>query len=304
MKNKINPSELKDDIYKGTRIGIRVVLLIVVFFITGVLFNFPIKTIIKNLITKQLETSCPIKSKNMDISLFLPKISIEKAVIPGSCFNKPISNYLNIEKLDILFMGPSFYPIGLKFKINVKDKYLKTDTYFALSFNSLSIRVEKTELNSKFLYPLLDGAQAIQGSFNIDTKIILKKKGIEEMFLLIKSKDFSIPTQEIKSFEIPHLPIGDLSLVGSLAKSVFTIKNFSLGNINSPITANITGKVSVNTKNMNASKLNLDANMNFTKDFLENFEMITLFIQGKESDNGKYKLKITGNLESPSINAL
>ena len=74
--------------------------------------------------------------------------------------------------------------------------------------------------------PILSKLQ-IRGDFNLDSNVSLSKNKIKELDLLLNSKNFMIPPQNINNFELPSLNLGKLSLKAQIKKrDTLEIKNF------------------------------------------------------------------------------
>ena len=110
-----------------------------------------------------------------------------------------------------------------------------------------------------------------------------------------------IPSQTINSFDIPKLDVKNFSLIAELSgKDNLNIKKFVVGDERSPLRANIEGKVTLNTRRIQNSELDLNIVVKFSEQFLESFGIISLFLDSsKQDENGFYTINVKGPLSRP-----
>ena len=126
-------------------------------------------------------------------------------------------------------------------------------------------------------------------------------KRIKSMQLRLKSTNFKLPAQTIQAFDLPSLDLKNIQVKASMkSPKTLDVEEIIIGDDKSPIKANITGKIAVDRRSFQNSKLDLIAEVKFSKEFIESFSILNLFLDPKKQDeNGYYKLKIEGPIRAP-----
>ncbi len=305
--NKQTPENILDNkIYELEHIKQYKLLLTTIFlFLLGLLFNFSFKSTLRQMIHHNLVANqqCPMSYQNLDVSLFLPKISISNLSISGSCLQLPTGN-LELPRVEVQFRGPSFYPPGIKLKLQATQENSEINVYASISFSKILLKIEETTITEKTINSLSGRPLAIQGSFDVTSLITLSNMNLEEAQFLIKSKNMLIPPQDFNGLTIPSLPIGVISAKGRYSSNNINIENVIIGTDSSPITANLYGKINVNRQVLPQSLIDIDGEIKFSESFISDFAILTLFLGGKTAENGFYKIKLSGTLANPSPSVL
>lgn len=304
VKLKTHPDELPEEIYIQKKsfffkVSIAAFLLGVLAF----MLNFPIGKIIKANAEMAIasNTACPISYDEMKFEWFLPKVILTKPVINGRCYSNPSSS-LKLADLSISFQSPSFWPLGVKLHTKIKHKLSVINIYPTIGLGGQVIKVEKSSISHKTLKEFL-GPKAFNFTGDIEVESLIKLDGgkISQSDFLVTSTNLSIPSQNIEGFDVPNLPIGAFQLKGSInAKELIEIQDFQLGAANSPILAEASGAIKLNTHNISNSTLDINGEVKFTAELLEKFAIINMMLSGREStDRGFYKFKVGGKFSSP-----
>ena len=266
----------------------------------GFVSNFSLESKIESLVKANLKKvrGCPISYDKLSLSYLVPGINFRNMELDGKCFKA--SSGLILSQVESTLGFPSFSPIGPTLNTIIKDKYSLINVSSAHSVSSHKIRIESQKLNAKSLNSLLNKFK-IEGLFNLTSVSELTKKSLKSLMINLKSNNLVIPSQTVNSFEIPKLNVKNLSLIAELSgKSDLNIKKFVIGDEQSPLRANIEGKVKINSRAIKNSQLNLNIVVKFSEQFLENFGIISLFLDSsKQDENGYYTINVEGTLSKP-----
>ncbi len=304
VKLKVHPNELPEEIYfQNKSFYLKVTIAAISLATIAFLLNFPIGKIIKAQAESAISSNpaCPITYDEMKFEWFLPKVILTKPVINGRCYNNPSSS-LKLSDLSISFQSPSFWPLGIKLHTKIKHKLSVINIYPTIGLGGQVIKVEKSSISHKTLRELL-GTKSLSFTGDIEIESLIKIDGgkIAESDFLITSTNLSIPGQNIGGFDLPNLPIGSVQLKGSVnAKELLEIQDFQLGAPNSPVLAEASGTIKLNSHNIPNSTLDLNGEVKFTPSFLESFGIINMMLSGRESTSkGFYKFKVGGKFSAP-----
>lgn len=307
-QEKIHASELNPEVYESASYS-KLKYFFLGFFIifVGFILNFPFKQSLEGLMVKALQSNprCQIGYKNLNFSLFFPKIHLSGANVPGTCFGQA-GKSLSFDTFAINFSGPNFYPPGLKLHVQATKGNSLFHIYPTISFSRSVVKIEDTKVDMDFLSPLLPLPNLLRGSVKIDSLIGLRQQSLRDAQFLIESQDLVINPQTISGFEIPFMKLGQFSFKGDLdAQHILTVHNLIIGDEEAPIVANFSGQIKISPINFSYSNVDLLGEVKFTKKFLEDFPILNLMIGSKKPDDrGFYRLKLSGpinNLPSPQF---
>ncbi|PIK15294.1 hypothetical protein [Halobacteriovorax sp. JY17] len=304
VKLKVHPNELPEEIYFQKKSFYFKVTIAAMFLMTiAFMMNFPIGKIIKAQAEAAITSNpaCPITYDEMKFEWFMPKVILTKPIVNGRCYNNPSSS-LKLSDLAISFQSPSFWPLGIKLHTKIKHKLSVINIYPTIGLGGQVIKVEKSSISHKTLREFL-GAKSLSFTGDIELESLIKIDGgkIAESDFLITSTNLSIPAQNIGGFDLPNLPIGSVQLKGSInAKELLEIQDFQLGAPTSPVLAEASGTIKLNSHNIPNSSLDLNGEIKFTPEFLESFAIINMMLSGRESTSkGFFKFKVGGKFSAP-----
>ncbi len=305
MNTEVADTGSENEIYKTKKTTI---LMIVIFaslsLIAGFIMNFSLEDRILGLIHDGLKKnrSCPMFYKEAKVSYFLPGIAISDLEISPRCLRA--QRGLMIKDIDFSLGLPSITPMGVTFTSQISEIDGLASTINLKSIHNIStqyIRIEESTLNLASLEAIM-GKLKVEGSLNMTAFMSTDLKSIKDLDAYITSKNFIIPGQVIQNFEIPTLLINNLSLKAHSENSgPIEIQELIIGSEDSPIRANATGSIELNQRNINNSKIDIEAQVKFSQDFIEQFSIINLFLgSGKPDEQGFYHMRITGTLGRPN----
>lgn len=295
-------NDIESSVYQTNKKSI-LFLIIISFFslIIGFTLNFQVKEQLLGFIESKVKANrkCPMTYRQVSIGTLFTSIEIDGFEISSRCLRTKSS--LVIKKIKTSLTLPSLSPLGITLNTQVTDKYSKIDVTTVHGFYNHYIKARSKKLSAKSISTLLNGFNLL-GDFEFNTNIDATNKNIKTMDLSLKSKNFSIPRQNVGGFDLPIMKIGQVSLKAKLKNSKdLTISQLILGQEKSPIRANITGKITLNKYNMKKSPIDLKIVIKFSKSFIESFAILNLFLDSsKQDEQGFYHLKIKGTLGSPS----
>ena len=306
-KNKVSPTELDDEVYVLSKTFVtRVVIGAVLIFIFSVFSTFPVKENIALMVTNALQAnrSCPISFEKVEVSFFLPSITIKDTAIEGACFNNQ-NTRLPLNDVKLYFFGPSLSPLGLKFKTEIQKGKTNLDIYLSAGMGSQSIRISESKLDAEIINIITGEKFLLGGIFDIDTVLFMEKGKLNSGNIFVKSSSLFIPTQNISTFEVPHMPVENLIFKATIEPEdkkfqKIQIENFEIGSNDAPILGQIKGPIKLNQSFVQSSELSLSGKVKFSKNFMDNFAILNLFLGGKSTDNdGFYKINVSGSLGAP-----
>lgn len=308
MKRKrIQYNELNEEIYAPKYWTISKLIFIgTLLLVFGFLFNFSLEEKINKWLLATLSTNeaCPIIFEKAELSYFLPKVIVKKPEILGSCFGQP-NNKLPLQDLKIAFFSPSFYPPGIKFHVSVRQGKTNINLYPIISPFTQYIDIENTKIDNEiFAVMSLDNKSVIAGILNIEGTLKFASGILEDGKLHISSKDFHLPAQNIKGFEITLLNLKHLDIRTHFTnKTTMQIDHIEIGQPGSPIELKLKGNLIINPSSFINSQLQLTGSLKLSNFILVNFAFIKLFLPA-ENTSGTYQVKINGplgNMPPPKI---
>jgi len=310
-ENKLSNTKLDEEIYNGQRFPMkRATLIIIALFFFAFLVNFPLKSIIKTQIANSISMlrRCPIAYKDIEISLFFPKITLIKPVISGICFKRP-GKSLILKDLPLSLAIPSISPPGLRLYTKIEKDQSRFEIYPTLSYATHKIRIKNSKLDTALFADFNNGVHILKGVLDINAYAIIRKNKLSEGDLLITSQSLDLPAQDFGLFRLAKaLNLGTLQLKAKLNKTgtINVIDSF-IGGANSPFAVKLSGKIIFNQNNPQDSKLELKGGIKFSKEFLEDYAILSLILNldGKQANpEGFFDLRIDGKLNSPKPKVL
>jgi type II secretion system protein N len=303
MKRKrIQYNEINEEIYVPrywTKPRLIVIGLVLLFL--GFLINFSLEEKINRYLQVALSTNpnCPVQFEKAELSYFLPALTLKKPVVLGACFGQ-VNNRLEFKDIKIAFNSPSFYPVGLRFHIEALTGKSKINLYPVISIFSQNIKIENTLIDAKFFAPMTESnLSPISGNLSVEGFFEFKSGGINDGELDIVSRNFTLPSQNLKGFELTELKLETLKLSAHFTDpGTMVVDNIQIGKPNAPIELNLKGNLKVSRNDFMGSLLNLSGNLKLSQHILVNFAFIKLFLPASNT-SGNYQMKINGPLRNP-----
>jgi type II secretion system protein N len=304
-KKQVAPDVLEDQIYSNEGFPhLKILVIGSLMFLLGILLNFSLQKNIKNRIVSALASSptCPIQYNDLGVKLFLPEIQLSKITIPGSCFQSREGS-LNFDSINLFMSGISFYPIGLKFDVDVFSELADFKSTLSLGLPSPMFKIHNSSLDMKLINTLIDRVGLLKGELVLEAQGKLDGSFVEQMNLVIQARKFSMPSQSINGLKLPTLNFGKAAgKIRLVDQNRINLDEFVLGNDNSPIIGKLNGQVRLDQTNINSSQLDLNAHLKFAPSFIESFPILNFFLNNKEkTEDDFYKIQITGLLGSPNV---
>ncbi|MBC7427093.1 MAG: hypothetical protein H7336_00685 [Bacteriovorax sp.] len=301
-RKRIQYNELNEEIYapkywtKARLITIGILIL---------LFGFLINFSLEEKLNKYLQTTlgnnsaCPVQFEKAELSYFLPKVIMKKPVILGACFGQ-FNNRLEFKDIKIAFHSPSFYPVGLRLHVEATSGKSHINLYPVISIFSQNIKIEKTIVDTQIFAPMTEtNLSPISGTLSIEGFFEFKSGFVHDGEIAIVSKNFSLPSQNIKGFELTQLNLETLNISAHFTDAqTMMIDKIQLGKENAPIEMNLKGQLHVRPQDFMGSQLTLDGNLKLSQFILVNFAFVKLFLP-ESNTSGNYKIKVNGPLRNP-----
>lgn len=296
---------LTDQIYAPPQIHIgKLVGLGLGFMALGFLLNFPLSQTLTQKIEAALfnNPACPMQAQQSHIRLFPPKIELEQVRLSGTCFSNPSSD-LQLHRASVYLARPSFYPIGLLFRLDVKTRPEGQERLLfdlGVGIPSPKFRLHPSVLEASTLNTLLAQKNLLQGQFKLEGQGGLSWGGLDSFNLIISSSNLVIPSQNIQGLELPTLNLKDALLKARLSDGkILTVEELVLGSESSPLTGTVTGTIELNPKLIPLSELSLVSELTLSQDLINSFPIINLFLGTYQQGSGQFRFGISGNLNSP-----
>lgn len=279
----------------------RLVLIGIVLLFLGFLVNFSLEERVNKFLQTTLgnNQACPIQFEKAELSYFLPKITIKKPVIMGACFGQ-FNNRLEFRDFKIGFHSPSFYPVGVRLHVEATSGKTYLNIYPVISVFSQNVKIEKTIIDAQIFAPMTENnVSPVSGQMRVEGFFEFKSGTVVDGDLDIVSKNFSLPSQNIKGFELTQLNLESLKVTAHFSDpQTLSVDRIQIGKANAPIELNLKGLMKINERDFMGSNLTLNGNLKLSQYMLTNFSFLKLFLP-ESNTSGNYQMKINGPLRNP-----
>jgi|GEM_PF-2291225 len=283
---------------------IKIFLFTTLFLFAGLFFNFPLRDFIEQKLAMALVglPNCPLTYKSLDVSYLLPGAELKNLSLPSQC--SPLQKEMQFTEVGVHFVGPSFLPPGIRFRITAKTLTKEVKIYFSQGLFKSVLKIPETDISGPLLQEIL-GDNPIKGNILIEGLVELKGKNLNAVDLSLQSQNFITNPMEVQSFLLPELPFKTLSLRAKMDDGrTLQIQNFSIGDGKSPISITGKGKINLNQQVLDNSMLDINGGIAFSSTFLEQFSIIQLLLASKQQVSGRYQFTIKGALAFPQPSLL
>lgn len=278
-------------------------LIIIFLFSISFLNYFPIGEQLKNFMKKNLAGSaCNPDYDDLRIEWILPKIVVSGLNVPAGCLGK-VGDPLKFTFVSIQFNLISFSPFGIPFKIDSELNGQPMTVYYVQGFGERTIRIKDQPVVISRLQPVLGSSFKLSGNLTLDLIAKVTNAGfLKDLDFKMRSTDFQLPSQNIQGFNTPNVKLNEFYLE-ALAENSSTVKidKFIVGDPDSPIRANLKGKIDLQQGNMAFSNIDLKGEISFTENFKQTVPLVDLFFQNFSQKDGFYQIRIGGNLGEPKL---
>lgn len=263
-----------------------------------ILSNLNLESKIDKLVYSSLKVSpsCQIQIRDYEINFFpLPHLQFNKVNVPGNCLGrgqKPVF----LDELAAYFRGPSFSPFGVLFKVETIFEKVPLEVFITAGFSAITVVITESLIPLEKLNrfsPMVKFA----GKAKLDFYLELKKMQISKMNVNLRSKSFTLPPNMLIG---KSLPINDLQFVASGNLKSLKIKNFVLGNEDSPIRSDLKGVVKLSPSNPMFTELNLKGELAISKEFAEDNALIVGFLDKFDKKDNFYQIELKGPISQIS----
>ncbi|MBT3983339.1 MAG: type II secretion system protein GspN [Bacteriovoracaceae bacterium] len=299
-KQRVSENQLLPEHYETPPIGILKWIFLVLLCITlGFLFNFPLTQVIEGKIQKAISgvKNCNIAYKELSLNfLFLPNLNLRTPSVSGRCIG---GKEIKLDELAIKFRGPGFSPFGVKLLTQAGVNKSKFEVYSTIGPKEQVISVPSAIFHFSDFKNLYEDVFKIRGIGSLNALGNVKNSSLSSGTFKLDLKGLEIPPQTISGFDVPSLVLGTGVVKGKYNNQKLTFDNLDLGNAHSPIRATFKGTIDINPRSMKNSRLNLTGKVNFSKEFLDDFSILNIFLQKIKMENGFYMLRVTGTVSRP-----
>ena len=312
MKNQNKPKDhdLEEKIYKlPNHLPRKIILFCLCLFFLSLSLNFPIKKILTQTITQQLNrhSSC-FNYQDLKLNLLFLRLSLTKPTVLGGCFQQPqIKLPFKEFKAGFSFFG--LIPPSLKLYVLAEGMGSQIKIYPRIGFRKTHIRLSKTQLSGKLISSMTPYPQLLKGVFELDGLLELSSGKIQKANFKIQGQDLSIPSQNISvgllPFQVPLLNFGRLTGLATLTKKSLHLKALELGEESGLIHLKLKGSIALNKRNFNLSTLDLKGQFTISEELKEKISILKVFLPSqKASRGGHYQLQLTGTVANPKPKVL
>ncbi|MBC7714486.1 MAG: hypothetical protein H7177_14165 [Rhizobacter sp.] len=301
-RKRIQYNELNEEIY-APKYWTTPRLVVIGFFLLfmGFLVNFSLEEKINKYLQTTLgnNTACPIQFEKAELSYFFPKVIVKNPVIMGACFGQ-YNNRLELKDIKIAFSSPSFYPVGIRLHVEATSGKSHINLYPVLSVFSQNVKIEKTIIDTQLFAPMTEtNMSPISGTLSIEGFFEFKSGQVRDGEIAVVSNNFSLPSQNIKGFELTQLNLQTLNISAHFSNpQTMVIDKIQIGKDKAPIEMNLKGQLHVRENDFMGSQLALDGNLKLSQFILVNFAFVKLFLP-ESNTSGNYKMKVNGPLRNP-----
>lgn len=292
--------EIENIDYSFPNIGKMKIVLIVIGLISIFIFStFPISKTIDHSIKSAMGSipGCKLSYKSINYELFLPKIIVNNLKIPGTCLDGSSSPII-LKKVDLLFKGFSFSPFGPSFTLETKllENPISANIAAGLSEAVINIKDNTIDIsNLEQFVPLLK----LNGNFLINSLIRFDYQNLSDLKLVIQSKNFSFPSQNIMGFKLPVVNLNNFYLKADMGKNNnIKISDIIIGDTDASIRANFKGSLRPNLSIPLQSYLDIKGELAFSKEFIEKIPFIETFMIGLTKKDDFYQIIKKGTIQS------
>lgn len=235
----------------------------------------------------------------MQLSLFLPGLSLKDLTIPGRCFQSPRKSLqFNSAEFNISF--PSFWPIGFKTKFEAKYEDTLINIFPRFTLSGHSIQIASTTITPALINQLTPTPNMINGDFKVEGNVELQSSRLDSAHLLIKSNNFLMPAQNISGILIPALKLKKFELAANIIKNKMQVKALRIGTSTSNLQGEFKGTIDLAQSNIAFSRINLQGKIKISKEIQEALPIIRLLLNGKKKKDGFYYITLGGTLSAPA----
>lgn len=293
-----------DEINYKSKIKFYLYPLVIIFIFTISFLNFfPIGEQLKGFMKKNLAGSaCSPDYDDLRIEWILPKIVVSGLHLPAGCFGR-IGDPIKFTFVSIQFNLISFSPFGIPFQVESEINGQPLTLYYVQGFGHRVIRIKDQSIVMSRIQPILSKNFKLSGNLLVDLNATLTNSGnLKDLDFKMRSTDFQLPSQNIQGFTTPNVKLNELYLdANSEDTSTVKIDKFIVGDTDSPIRANIKGKVEIQAGNIGFSTIDLKGEIAFTENFKQTVPLVDLFFQNYTQKDGFYQIRIGGNLSHPQL---
>lgn len=301
-KKRIQYNEINEEIY-APRYWTKTRLIVIGIFLLfiGFLVNFSLEERVNKYLQTTLasNSSCPIQFEKAELSYLMPKIIMRRPVILGACFGQ-FNNRLELRDITIAFNSPSFYPVGLRFHVEATTGKSRINLYPVISLFSQNVKIEKTLIDTQLFAAMTENNMSpVAGMLSVEGFFEFKSGLIHGGEIDIVSRDFYLPTQNIKGFELTRLNLETLNLSAHFSDpETLVVDRVQIGKSSAPIEINLKGNMKVRNQDFMGSILTLNGSMRLSQPMLVTFPFLKLFLP-ESNTSGNYQMKINGPLRNP-----
>lgn len=267
-------------------------------FVIAFVANYPLESRVQRLVKMELAKlpGCNPRFDGLSFGILLPKVILTDVQVPASCFGK-MGDPMIMRSLTLYFLGPSFSPLGVAFKVNGDVNGQPLNIRYSTGISSQVIKIDEESLSLTKLSTAMPGVPRIDGKLALNLRLQMAGQQLEDIQLLAESKTFSVPPQALGDFRLPRVAIGDFSIKASSdGPRKLNVESFVLGQPNAPVRANFKGSIDVNPEGLAFSPVDLRGEAGFSPEFLESFSILNLMLGQFSQKDGFYQIRLGGTL--------
>ena len=262
-------------------------------FVIAFLANFPLEQKITRIVKAELAKlpGCRPTFEGLTFEFLLPKVVLSDVNLPSTCFGDGSDPDLGMRYLNLNFLGPSFAPMGLAFKVEGELHGQPISIRYATGLSSQAINIQEEGINLAKISSALPKMPKLEGRMDLNLKAIIKGQQLDDIQFFAQSKNLVIPSQALGDFRLPRINVGPLAIKAmSAGPRKVKLDEFILGMSDSPIRAKFKGTIDLVSGNMAFSPVNLTGEAAFS------LGILNILLQSYTQKDGFYQIRLGGTL--------
>jgi len=287
-----------DDVTYSLRVPkFLVVLAVLGIFFFSLVSHFPLTRQIETLVKTQLHTlpGCKPSFDRLSFEFFLPKVVLTDVSVPGSCTGGAAG--FKLPRVALYFYGPSFSPLGLAFKLQTELSGTPLALYYAAGTSAHAFNIQEENFPLGLLAKVLPQAPKLAGNASLNLKLRLAGSSLEELKLLLESKNLSLPAQALGDLKLPKLDLGNVLLKAEASgPRRLQLTELVIGNTTAPLRGKLSGHIELTGAPLAFSPISIKGEAALSEEFLNAFPILNLLLPQFTQKDGFYQISLGGTL--------
>ncbi len=298
----MSASKIDSQIYQNNFVIIITLVASIFIFALSLLHSFPIEETVKTNIDSALakNKTCPLTYDDLVINIIPPSAKISDITIPSICSSSLLKD-INLRSVDLSFGGIDWILLSpiISFETSLDGSFITGE--LSTNQKNTTFRLNRSKINLKNLMPYMKSPVRLSGVARVTLLIETIGQKLNNFSINAHSKDLSIGASNISGMEIPAIDIGDFQIRALTPNSQkLVIRDIILGKENADFHGLFKGNITLDSKSLENSKLDIDAQFKIAGELEKQFSFFNLMLAPYKGKNDDYfNLKLAGTLNSP-----